>query len=208
MDLPKKDKNGKNKLSYSQISCFHKSKNEYYNRYIKKEPFLDNPYAKFGRDVENAIEKKDFSSFSNKEKLVLNKVTRLDVFQKFVMYESNLFNLYGYIDTCKKDFSEIVDYKTGGKNKEFKYINEEYIQLEIYAMCILQMTGRIPNKASVEFIRRGGNIYKGQKLFVKDEPILKIEKNINHSKIMDTMLFVEQTARDISKFYKKNKWKN
>ncbi len=34
MDLPRKDKYGNNYLSYSQLSTFKRSKEDYYNQYI------------------------------------------------------------------------------------------------------------------------------------------------------------------------------
>jgi len=205
MDLPKKDKYGKNKLSYSQIECFLKSKTEFYNRYIKQKPFTPNPYVDFGLKVEKAIETEQYSGFSNQEASVLKTATRLDLFQKFVYYEHDLFNIYGYIDTSTAKGLRIVDYKTGGVKKELKYSTNDYFQLELYSLCLWQMYGSIPDKASVEFIRRGGNIHKGQKLFVKEEPIIKIDKSISKSNVLDVNLMVIDVANKISDFYKKEK---
>jgi hypothetical protein len=205
MDLPKKDKYGKNKLSYSQIECFLRSKTEYYNRYIKQKPFISNPYIDFGLKVEKAIETERYTGFSDKEVSVLKKATRLDLFQKFVCYEHDLFNVYGYIDTSTDNGSSIIDYKTGGLNKELKYSTKDYFQLELYSLCLWQMYGNIPDKTSIEFIRRGGNIHRGQKLFVKEEPIIKIDRSISKSDVLDVNLMVIDVAKKISDFYKKEK---
>ena len=61
MNLPKKDKKGNSYLSYSQISTFKRSKEDFYNQYILNVPFEGNAYTDFGSNVGEALEKNNFS---------------------------------------------------------------------------------------------------------------------------------------------------
>ena len=125
LDLPKKDENGISYLSYSQIQLFKRDKNEYLERYILNKPFLGNAYTDFGSKVGEALETNNFKGFSSQEQRTLNKCTRLDEFEKKVNLDFGDFYVLGYIDTNSKDFNEIIDYKTGGRNKEFQYLEDE-----------------------------------------------------------------------------------
>jgi hypothetical protein len=205
MDLPKKDKYGVNRLSYSQMSTFKKSKDLFYQRYIVGEEFQTNEYIEFGSKVGDALEKNDFSKFSKKEIETLNKVTRLDEFERPVFLKYSEFYIVGYIDTVNSDLTEIIDYKTGGVKKELQYMENSYNQLQIYALGIQQETGSAPKKASVEFIRRKGNLYKGQSLYVGDEEPIKIDVDISSSRLMDVYLDILKTANEINEFYKNNR---
>jgi len=205
MDLPKKDKYGVNRLSYSQISLFKKDKDSFYKRYIIGEDFQTNEYIEFGTKVGNALEINDYSNFDYIEQETLKKVTRLDEFERPIFLKYTDFYLVGYIDTNTSDLSEIIDYKTGGQKKEFQYMNEEYNQLQIYALGIKQETGLVPKKASVEFIRRVGNLYRGERLMVGDEEPIKIEVDLNIKKLQNVYSDILNTAIEIDKFYKENK---
>lgn len=205
MDLPKKDKYGVNRLSYSQISLFKKDKDRFYNRYIVGEKFETNEYIEFGNKVGTALETDDYSNFDYIEQETLKKVTRLDEFERSVFLKYTDFYLVGYIDTNNSDLSEIIDYKTGGQKKEFQYMEDEYNQLQIYALGIKQETGIAPKKGSVEFIRRIGNLYRGQRLMVGDEEPIKIEIDFSPKKLNDVYSDIFRTAIEIDEFYKKNK---
>jgi len=205
MDLPKKDKYGVNRLSYSQISLFKKDKDSFYKRYIIGEDFQTNEYIEFGTKMGNALEINDYSNFDYIEQETLKKVTRLDEFERPIFLKYTDFYLVGYIDTNTSDLSEIIDYKTGGQKKEFQYMNEEYNQLQIYALGIKQETGLVPKKASVEFIRRVGNLYRGERLMVGDEEPIKIEVDLNIKKLQNVYSDILNTAIEIDKFYKENK---
>jgi hypothetical protein len=205
MDLPKKDKYGVNRLSYSQIQLFKKNKDRFYQRYIVGEKFKSNEYIDFGNKVGKALESNDFSNFDYIEQETLKKVTRLDEFERRVFLRYTDFYLVGYIDTNNLDLSEIIDYKTGGVKKELQYMDEEYNQLQIYALGIKQETGFAPKKGSVEFIRRVGNLYRGQRLMVGDEEPIKIDVDLSHKKLNDVYSDVLRTAIEIDEFYKKNK---
>ena len=207
MDLPKKDKYGVSRLSYSQIDTFKKSKADFYDRYILQKPFEGNEYTYFGLKVGEALENNDFSLFTDPEKKILKQVTRLHEFERqvFLEYKDHGFYLVGYIDTISEDFTRIIDYKTGGLGKEKQYYHTEYNQLQIYALAIKQDTGLDVKDASVEFIRRGGNAFRGEKLYVKDEAPIVIPQDLSEERLKFVYWDILKTAKEIEKFYKENK---
>jgi hypothetical protein len=201
MDLPKKDKYGNSYVSYSQLSTFKNSQKDYYERYILNKPFEGNEYTDFGSKVGEALEKNNFDLFDDKEKETLNKVTRLDEFERKCVLKYEGFYVLGFIDTNSFDLSEIIDYKTGGKKKEFQYLKDDYHQLHLYALALRQETGITPTKASVEFIRRTGNAFKGEKLRVGNE-LIKTEINISIKNLTRVYWETLRTVKEINRFYK------
>ncbi len=205
MDLPKKDKHGNNYLSYSQISTFKRDKTEYYDQYILKTPFKGNAYTDFGSKIGEALEHNFFDNFELKEKKILESVKRLDLFERKTILNYEGFYVIGYIDTCKYNFKEIIDYKTGGKGKDLQYKNKEYTQLQIYALSLRQETGITPSIASVQFITRAGNAFKGENLYVANIKPIEIEIDLSISRLKSVYWGILKTAKEISEFYKKYK---
>lgn len=204
MELPSKDKFGNSYLSYSQISLFLKDKEQYKKQYILKEPFVGNEYTDFGLKVGKALESGNFELFDKNEKETLSKVTRLDLFERKTILKYEDFYIIGFIDTCNNDLTEIIDYKTGGKNKEFEYQKDDYTQLLYYALSLRQETGITPKKASVEFIRREGNLYRNQMLKVGKEEPIKIEVDISENRLKKVYWETIEIAKNISEFYLHN----
>jgi hypothetical protein len=155
--------------------------------------------------VGHALESGDFSNFDYIEQETLKKVTRLDEFERPIFLRYTDFYVVGYIDTNNFDLSEIIDYKTGGKLKELQYMKDDYNQLQVYALGIKQETGFAPKKGSVEFLRRRGNIYKGQRLMLDDEDPIKIDVDLSTERLQDVYSDIFKTANEISEFYKSNK---
>ena len=203
MNLPRKDKDGISRLSYSQISLFKRSKSEYYESYIEGKPFEGNEYTDFGSKVGEALEHNNFSSFKKDEQETLKKVKRLDEFEREVRLNYEGFYVLGFIDSNKSDFTEIIDYKTGGLKKEFQYAEPNYTQLCLYALSLRQETKITPSLASVEFIRRKGNAFKGQALTVGDE-VISIPVDISLERLKSVYWDTLNVAKEIEKFYKEN----
>jgi len=204
MNLPSKDKYGNNYLSYSQIQTFKRSEEDYYNQYILKVPFKGNEYTDFGSKVGEALKLNDYSKFTNKEAKILKQVTRLNEFERCIRIMYDGFYLIGYIDSNSEDLTQIIDYKTGGARKEFEYQKPNYNQLQIYALGIRQETGIRVKDASVEFIRRGGNAFKGDKLYVKDEPPIVIYQDLSEKRLKHVYWDILSTAKEIERFYNNN----
>jgi hypothetical protein len=205
MILPKKDKRGNSYLSYSQLSLFKRSKQEYFDRYIVGEKFEGNAYTDFGSKVGQGLENNDFSNFTNKESNILKKVRRLDEFERSVFLKYEGFYVLGFIDSNSSDYKEIIDYKTGGKNKEKEYIKDDYNQLQLYALSLRQQTGITPEIASIEFIRREGNAFRGEKLTVSNENPINIPIDVSYGRLKDVYWETLKTAKEIELFYKSNK---
>ena len=204
MNLPRKDKDGISRLSYSQISLFKRSKSEYYESYIEGKPFEGNEYTDFGSKVGEALENNNFKAFKKDEQETLKKVKRLDEFEREVRLNYEGFYVLGFIDSNKSDFTEIIDYKTGGLKKEFQYSKPDYNQLCLYALSLRQETGITPVEASVEFIRRKGNAFKGQALTVGDE-VISIPVDISLERLKHVYWDTLNVAKQIEKFYLENK---
>ena len=205
MDLPRKDKYGNNYLSYSQLSTFKRSKEDYYNQYILNVEFKGNEYTDFGTKIGNSIENNNFSYFNESEINILKQVRRLDLFEYKTILNYKDFYVIGFIDSCSSDLLEIIDYKTGGKGKHLNYSKEDYNQLQIYALSLRQKTGVTPLKASVNFITRGGNLYKGIDFYVDNVKPKIIDIDIGYEKLKKTYWNVLNTAKQINEFYKLNK---
>lgn len=201
MLLPSKDKNGNSYVSYSQLQLFIKDEKEYKNRYIDRLPFRTNAYIEFGSKVGKALEENDMCLFTKSEVDTLSKVTRLDVFERKTILKYDGFYVLGFIDTISNDYLNIIDYKTGGKNKEFEYTKDDYFQLQLYALSIRQETGVTPLKASVEFIRRIGNAYKREVLKVSNESPIIIDVDISYDRLKKVYNDTLRITKEIEKFY-------
>ena len=204
LDLPKKDLDGFSYLSYSQIQLFKTNKDDYYKTYILKEPFKGNAYTDFGSKVGQALEKNNFELFSKYEAETLSKCERLDEFEKEVKLNYGEFYVVGYIDTNSSDYSKIIDYKTGGNNKEFQYQEKDYTQLCYYALGLRQQHGITPKVAQVNFIRRNGNAFKGEDLTVGNE-VKVLDVDISHDRLKKVYWETIDIAKQIEAFYKKHK---
>jgi hypothetical protein len=205
MDLPKKDKKGNSYLSYSQIQTFKRSKDDYYEQYILKKPFEGNAYTDFGSKIGEALEKNDFTKFAKREQKVLGNITRLDEFERRVYLRYKEFYLIGFIDTNSNSLDKIIDYKTGGFGKHVNYMYDDYNQLQIYALALRQETGKFVKEATVEFIERSGNAFKGQQLSVAPKEPIIIHQDISETKLKRVYWDTLRTAKEIEEFYSKNK---
>ena len=204
MELPKKNKEGEYYLSYSQIQLFKKDKGEYYNRYILGEKFIGNKYTDFGIKVGESLEINKFNNFKENEVKTLKQCVRLDEFEKEVRLNFKGFHVVGYVDTNTKDFSRIIDYKTGGKNKEHQYKKVNYTQLCIYALALRQEYGVTPDIAQVNFIRRELDDVDSELLMVGSEQII-IDIDISLNRLKSVYWDILKTAKEIEIFYKKHK---
>jgi len=201
--LPKKDKKGNSRLSYSQIKCFKENKREYIKRYILKEGFYVNKYMSFGTKVGKAIETNCYKNFSEIEKESLLKVKRLDEFEKFTTLDFGGFIMYGYIDSCSLDMNNIIDYKTGSLGKHEKYLKSDYTQLHYYALSLRQKYGITPTSAQVNYIIREGNPYKGIILRVSKEKPILIDIDISEKTLNRVYWDTIEIAKEIESFYLK-----
>jgi len=201
LPLPRTDKYGRSYTSYSQIELFKRDRNEFKRQYIDNEPWSGNAYTEFGSRVGFALEHNDYSTFTNQEAGILRQAIRLDKFETRCRYLFDGFYILGFIDTHAADFSWIIDYKTGGRGKEFQYSEDGYKQLCYYALCIQQEYGVTPQRASVNFIRRSGNAFRGERLKVDDEQPILIDVDITQGRLQLVKREIIETVSAISEFY-------
>lgn len=202
--LPRKDKDGECYISYSQHSKWKKSKKDYIKSYFFGEKFTGNAYTDFGSLIGESLENKDFSAFSAKEKKVLEKVTRLDEFERAIKLQMDGFYVLGYIDTNdnkKGVVTTLIDYKTGDMTKVDVYEADDYDQLAIYAAAIEQDTGKLPKKAHVELIERVGNAFRGEDLVLGSEVAI-IPQDISPKRIKEVKADVQEVAETIADYYR------
>lgn len=212
IELPKKNKEGKSYISYSQYSKWKTSKKDYIKSYFLGEAFEGNAYTEFGSLIGEALENNDFSGFTPKEQELLQKVTRLDQFEREIVLDFGEFFVKGFIDTndslldgikegAKEVVTKVVDYKTGDSNKVEVYESEDYDQVAIYAAAIEQETGYLPTKGWVELIERTGNPFRGEELKLGSR-VFVIPQDLSREKIDETKAKVLKVAQSISDYYK------
>lgn len=170
LNLPK-NRDGIPYISYSQYTNWNSEKSfnlripgkyEYILQYFFGEEYPDMGWAQFGSEVEEYIcERKHGDKFTDMEKVLLESIEPLGVFQKEILIEYDGFGVLGYIDDATKDFKHIRDYKTCSKNSSKKYYKEDYYQLDLYAMWVEQAFGYLPDTMEVLMIEREGNPFKG-----------------------------------------------
>lgn len=170
IQLPKTNKEGKPKISYSQYQSWNDLKSfnlgvdgkyEYMAKYFLGCNYKDKGWAEFGNDVEAYITLGEKSEkFNEKELFTLDKIQTLGNFQVEGEIDFGDFVLQLFIDDTLPDFKKIRDYKTASVNSKAKYYKDTYVQLDIYAKWVLQKYGFIP-EAEVCIIERLGNCMHG-----------------------------------------------
>ena len=99
------------------------------------------------------------------------------------------------------DFKRIIDYKTGGKKKEFQYKEDKYTQLALYALALRQEKGFTPDSAQVVFMRRDGNAFKGEELSLASEQPIIMDIDISTERLLQVYDETLIIAKEIEKFY-------
>ncbi len=202
LELPRKDKEGNSYISYSQLNSWKRSKRDYIRSYFYGEKFDGNAYTEMGSLVGEALENNNFSAFNEKEQKFLAKVPRLDEFEREIKLEMSGFYVKGFIDTNDSMLTHLIDYKTGDvKKKKAEYESDDYTQLDIYAAAIKQETGKLPRKAHVILIDRTGNAFKGEDLVLGSQ-FVTIKKKITNARVKKVMDDIQETAREISEYYR------
>ncbi|AGO47866.1 hypothetical protein Phi40:1_gp001 [Cellulophaga phage phi40:1] len=204
IELPKKDETGKSYLSYSQYSKWKGSKKDYIKSYFLGEKFEGNAYTEFGSMIGEALENDNFDGFEPHEVRLLSSVTRLDEFERKILFDLGDFGVLGYIDTNDNKggvVTTIIDYKTGALDKEEVYQDSDYDQVTIYAGAIEQETGVLPLKGWVELIERNGNPFKGEQLTLGGS-VVTIDQDVSREAVDAVKGRLIKVAEDISDHYK------
>ena len=209
--LPRTTEDGVPYISYSQWKMWKEAKSfnlrvegklEYMLEYFFGEEFPDMGWAHFGNIVEDYVtEKKGAGMFGQKEKDLMDSIETLGVFQQEAWLDLGDFKLRGFLDDMTEDGTWIRDYKTASENSSKKYYQDDYYQLDIYAMWILQEFGILPEKMEVCIIERKGNPFKGEDLVVGDN-VWYVDRPINPMRIQELREDIIKVTHEISGYYK------
>lgn len=211
--LPRQDEEGNYYISYSQIKNWNADnsfnlkvlgKMEYILEYFFGEDFGDMGWAQFGQDVEEYItERTKADTFTDEEKATLETIQVLDEQQKKIKIQFDGFYLLGYIDDMAKDMMHIRDYKTASANSSKQYYKDDYYQLDIYGMWVKQETGKLPKKAEVVIVERGGNCFKGggRSVLTVQNEVWYHERELTEKRQDYLREYITNTAKEISEVY-------
>jgi hypothetical protein len=195
--LPKKNDDGEQYLSYSQIYSWKLGKSKYFNMYFYGNKGKSNPYMEFGKTVGEALEVGDFSSFSLEEQEFLETIPRLDEFERQVRLDLEDFFVMGFVDSNTSNLKKIIDYKSGSEDKKEFYESDDYNQLEIYAAAIYQKYKILPEEAEVILYERVGTYGR----FKVGSKYWTIKREITKEKLKKTEEDIKEIAVDISRHY-------
>lgn len=215
MNLPKKDKDGYPYISYSQVKAWNEAKgfntgglgrHEFIRSYFFNEQFEDNNgFGLFGSQVEDYICGKPEVQhlFTAAEKATMDKIVALGVFQQEIRIPfKEGFYLKGFVDDCTPDFSKVRDYKTASEKSKLQYTLPDYKQLDIYALGIKSLTGKLPKELEVCAIERLGNGFRGgRNVMTVGENIWYIKRETSKERLADIKATIVKTAQEIAQYY-------
>ena len=212
--LPRTTEDGRPRISYSQLKSWNSKEafDEFEGRkisgstgyilsYFLNYKFPPSPmsvYAPFGLKVEDYICNKVKSDLDDNEMAILDTIKPLGIFQKLVTIDFGDFILEGFLDDANEDRSILRDYKTASKASAKQYSEQEYMQLDIYALDFYKKYGLIP-KLEVVVIERSGSHFK-MPLKVKDT--FTINRTTSKERLLYVESYVRSTVTDISDCYK------
>lgn len=213
IELPR-CKDGKYYTSYSQINDWNsakgfstglKGKQEFILKYFAGINFPDTAgFAQFGNEVENYIlNREDSDKFTDEEKETLDKIQKLDLHQHEIMIPFEGFYVKGFIDDMSNDYTWIRDYKTASLNSSKKYYEDDYKQLDFYALGIRAATGVLPSKLEVCAIERLGNGFRGGRdVMSVGKEIWYIDRKTDEARLKELEEYIVKTVHEISDYYK------
>lgn len=211
--LPRLDAEGTPYISYSQIKLWNEAKSfnlgvagkqEYMRSYFLGEEYPDKGgFGAFGQDVEDYIaNRKGGEKFTDAEKETLDRIEPLGVFQKEFKMQYDGFYMKGFIDDTKPDFSKIRDYKTASEKSKAKYYEDDYNQLDIYALAIKKEHGKLPAEMEVCIIERLGNGFKGGREAMQvGSQIWYVQRETTAKRLQTLENYIFTTVAEISKYY-------
>lgn len=211
--LPKTTKEGKPRISYSQVKLFNEAKSfnlgiegvlEYMATYFLGYTFPDIGWGQFGEEVESYIAKRENADkFTETEKKTLNDIETLELQSDKFSIDYGQFELYGIIDDRSTDWTKIRDYKTASKNSAKQYYEDDYVQLDLYALKAVEVTGIIPELEVCVIERKGNaNFGGGRDALTVGDNVWYISKKTNEERLERLKKEVFRTVVEISEYYK------
>lgn len=133
MSNPRIQKWKERPMSWSQISTFQYSKDDWLNKYILDLPQPSSPELEFGKAFADSCE----------ARTPLAPVTLLDIVEH--PFEASLgdVKLVGYADSISSDLRHTLEYKTGVKQWDAKRV-QNHLQIDMYALMNFLTNGIKP----------------------------------------------------------------
>lgn len=200
---------GKPYISYSSIDSWHSFLEDFIKQKFGHIEVPDNIYAIFGSYIGEAVEHGKFAEenphkFEGQEHLkgFLDDRPANAEYERMILIDMGEYVIIGFIDVFFLDADEkanVIDIKTGGKNKEKKYESDEYIQVPLYAKAIQDEGIEIAN-TGVYFIRREGSHINPPLKISQDQFFMELE--YNDERVEYALKRADETVREISDCYK------
>lgn len=210
--LPRKTKEGKPRISYSQFTLWNDKKSfnlsiegykEYIISYFLDYGFAGKGWGQFGKDVESYISNREKAeTFTDEEQAVLNTIKPLDGPKEFEV-DFGDFVLYGIVDDQKDNFKFLRDYKTGSINSLKQYKKSDYKQLKFYALKCLELHGEVPEMEVCAIERRGNcSLRGGREVLTVGELVEYVPLKTTIEELEELKKEIRNTVIDISENYK------
>lgn len=194
-------------LSWSRYSLFLKSKREFHKRYILEQPQLPNKYFEKGKELGEYKETGEIPHYIDDPLLeaVGDAVPRLDLMEHEVKVKIKDYDLLMYSDSCKKDFTEFYEYKTGkldsktGNKPWDQHAVENHEQLDFYAVCYYIKSGIIP-KATLYWIETEIQEINGEEVLRYTGHVESFERTFTEDDIVKMMTKILTVHQEIDEF--------
>lgn len=123
-------------LSYSAISCFMQSREEFRKRYYENRPMFITPELTFGKKIGEMLENDDES---------LRHILRYDTAEQKLEFDVDGISILGYIDTFDSERKKVGEYKTGKVPWTQGRVNK-HLQLDIYSLGVETVFGNVDDE--------------------------------------------------------------
>lgn len=212
INLPRKDEQDNNYISYSQIRLWQEAKGfntgmsgrkEFIRGYFLGEEYPDKgDYGAFGKEVEAYITERTYADKFHEDELVtLDQIVPLGVFQHEIKIKFEGFYLKGFIDDMTRARTKLRDYKTASLASSEKYRKDDYYQLDVYALAILEELGYIPELEVCVIERMGNGFRGGRNALTVGQNIWYIQRETSLERLATLSESIAQTAQEISQYY-------
>jgi len=208
---------GKPKISYSQYTSWISPiyRGAYIAQYFLGVPDDGNIFSDFGSKVGEWFEKgEDLSGdLSATDIETLEQVGRPEgcEYEREIVLDRKKYVIQGFIDRVrpveispKKKGLEVIDFKTGGENKQSDYSSEDYKQTTLYSHA-LTLEGETVAYSGVKLLARKGNGSENHPLRLTGQ-IIEIPTPYSKKRATDALKHIDDVVEDISKhfqFYQK-----
>lgn len=193
-------------ISYSSVDSYFNYPEDFIKQKFAKIKLPDGIYGTFGTYCGTALEDGIFPenphNFYGQENMNLEELRgKNSEFERMIIIDRGGYFIIGFIDrlTPTENGVHVRDQKTGGKDKEAKYKNSDYIQVTLYSHA-LELEGLNVTDTDVWFIRRVGSHVNPPLGISKEQFSIPIE--YNKETVKYALDKVDRAVIEISELYK------